>query len=106
MSGMANTQLRTVWNSDVRYGMCSGLQSQGVRTASSAFSGPHSLHLSPTSGPHDVDSFRALPRFDPQQHHVHWPDMESAKTWGSSDIKELFRPHDGWQRAAVSGHRG
>jgi hypothetical protein len=31
---------------------CSGLQSKWVRTAISAFSGPHYLHLSPTSGPH------------------------------------------------------
>jgi hypothetical protein len=31
---------------------CSGLQSKWVGTAISAFSGPHSLHLSPTSGPH------------------------------------------------------
>jgi len=31
---------------------CSGLQSKLVRTAISALSGPHSLHLSPCSGPH------------------------------------------------------
>ena len=31
---------------------CSGLQSKCVRTAISAFSGPHYLHLSPISGPH------------------------------------------------------
>ena len=31
---------------------CNGLQSKWVRPAISAFSGPHSLHLSPTSGPH------------------------------------------------------
>ena len=28
------------------------------------------------------------------------------KLGGSSSIKELLRPHDDWQRAAVSGHRG
>ena len=32
--------------------ICSGLQSKLLRTAISAFSGPHSLHLSPCSGPH------------------------------------------------------
>src|SRR5262245_1142084 len=33
---------------------CSGLQSKRTGTAISAFSGPHSLHLSPTSGPHSL----------------------------------------------------
>jgi RNA recognition motif-containing protein len=27
------------------------------------------------------------------------------KLGGSAGIKELFRPHEGWQTAAVSGHR-
>ena len=31
---------------------------------------------------------------------------ESAKFWGELSTKGLFRPHDGWQTAAVSGHRG
>jgi len=32
--------------------ICSGLQSKWLRPAISAFSGPHSLHLSSASGPH------------------------------------------------------
>ncbi len=32
--------------------------------------------------------------------------MESAKTWGELRHHGLFRPHDDWQTAAVSGHRG
>src|SRR5438045_8854738 len=34
--------------------MCNGLQSKPARTAISAFSGSHSLHLSPCSGPHSL----------------------------------------------------
>src|SRR5262245_35206721 len=34
------------------------------------------------------------------------PNMESAKTWGELGHQGLFRPHDDWQTAAVSGHRG
>jgi hypothetical protein len=52
---------------------------------------------------------------DPESHFIILEQLAQARdqtTWrvlklgGSSGAKELFRLHDGWQRAAVSGHRG
>ena len=42
--------------------ICNGLQSKPVGPAIIAFSGPHYVHLSPTSGPHYLPSEPAIIR--------------------------------------------
>src|SRR3954447_23894504 len=64
---------------------CSGLQSKWVRPAISAFSGPHSVHLSPASGPQFDDLEPTLTR-----HGYHLTDLVQQFDAKPTEIKALF----------------